>query len=62
MKKKHTDPPQGIVIIQADGDGLDVKISQNMNYEDAKHLLIEAMHVVVAYEENSCIPDNMMLQ
>ena len=61
--KKHTDdPPQGIVIIQATEEGFELKISQNLNYESAKYLLVEALYIIGAYEENSCIPDNMTLQ
>ena len=60
---KHTDDvPEGIVIIQATSEGFELKISQNLNYDQAKHLLVEALHVIGIYEKNSCIPDNMVLQ
>ena len=61
-KKPIDSSPAGIVIIQADEEGFDLKISQNMNYDDAKHLLMEALHIIRAYEESGCIPDNMTLQ
>ncbi len=62
--KKLTDspPPDGIVIIQADENGFELKMSENLNYEQAKHLLVEALYIVGFYEENSCIPDNKTLQ
>ena len=61
--EKHTDDvPEGIVIIQATSEGFELKISQNLNYDQAKHLLVEALHVIGIYEKNSCIPDNMVLQ
>jgi hypothetical protein len=62
--KKLTDssPPAGIVIIQATESGFELKMSENLNYDQVKHLLIEALHIVGFYEENSCIPDNQLLQ
>jgi len=61
--KKRTDKaPQGIVIIRAAEDGFELKFSQELNYEDAKYLLVEALYILGFYEESSCIPDNMTLQ
>lgn len=61
--KKHINAvPEGIIIILAKEEGFELKISQNLNYDQAKHLLVEALHVIGLYEESGCIPDNMMLQ
>ena len=60
--KKPIDNPNGIIIIQASDEGLELKVSQELSYEQAKHLLFEALQLVGFYEESSCIPDNAVLQ
>lgn len=57
-----TKHPNGIIIIQASDEGLELKVSQELSYEQAKHLLFEALQLVGFYEESSCIPDNAVLQ
>jgi hypothetical protein len=52
----------GIIIIEARENGMDLKVAEHLSYEDVQLLLIEAMNIVRNYEINSCIPDNAVLQ
>lgn len=62
LKPTKISRPNGIVIIQATEEGLELKVSNNLSYEEASFLLAEAFNVVGFYEESSCIPDNAVLQ